>query len=69
MKSTSPEKRRSQNKVKIQRKNHLLLSIFQSISIAIQQGNTARVMGCPLKSEGLKGLVFKFHVQEEETLR
>ena len=41
--------------------------LFQSISMAIQQGNTVCVMGCPKISTGLEGL-FNFHVQEAEVI-
>ena len=42
--------------------------LFQSISMAIQQGNAVCVMGCPKnRSSGLEGL-FNFQVNEAEVL-
>ena len=42
--------------------------LFQSISMAIQQGNAVCVMDCPKnRSSGLEGL-FNFHVQNAEML-
>ena len=51
-----------------ERMNLLSEHLFQSISMAIQKGNTVCVMGCPKdNSSGLDGL-FNFQVHEAEEL-
>jgi hypothetical protein len=46
-----------------------IFSIFESISMAIQQGNAVRVLGCPKNTySGLEGLS-NFQVHEAKLLQ